>query len=143
VIFVKDIMTRYVKSIDPEKTIGEAARTMTRLKIGSLIVIKSGKPLGILTEGDVSRALGRSLDPTRTRVKAIMSKRLLTTTPDERVEVAAKLMADAKVKKLPVVNEGRLIGIVTQTDIVSSSFDLVTSLKEMVRARYRPPDFQP
>jgi len=52
-------------------------------------------------------------------------------------------MAETHVKKLPVMEGGKLIGIVTQTDIVDSSFDLVTSLKEMVRARYRPPDFQP
>jgi CBS-domain-containing membrane protein len=52
------------------------------------------------------------------------------------------MMADAGVKKLPVLDEGKLVGILTQTDIVNSSFALVTSLKEMVQARYRPPDFQ-
>ena len=66
----------------------------------------------------------------------------MTVPPEERVEVAAKTMADAGVKKLPVVDEGSLVGIITQTDIVSSSFALVTSLKEMVQARYRPPDFE-
>jgi signal-transduction protein with cAMP-binding, CBS, and nucleotidyltransferase domain len=59
------------------------------------------------------------------------------------VEEAAKLMAEKQVKKLLVIEGGNLLGIVTQTDIVASSFDLVTSLKEMVRSRYRPPDFQP
>ncbi len=72
-----------------------------------------------------------------------MSKKLVTSSPDGRLEDAAKLMAEANVKKLPVVKDGKLVGIVTQTDIVASNFDLVTSLKEMVRARYRPPDFQP
>jgi len=52
-------------------------------------------------------------------------------------------MAEKQIKKLPVVDGGSLIGMLTQTDIVASSFDLVTSLKEMVRARYRPPEFQP
>ena len=66
----------------------------------------------------------------------------MTTEPGERVEVAAKIMADSGVKKLPVMEGKRLVGIVTQTDIVNSSFALVTSLKEMVQARYRPPDFQ-
>ena len=60
-----------------------------------------------------------------------------------RVEEAAKLMAEVHVKKLPVVDYGRLVGMVTQTDIVAASFSLVTSLKEMVRARYSPPDFEP
>jgi len=72
-----------------------------------------------------------------------MSKRLITVSPDKRVEEAAKLMAEKQIKKLPVTEGGGLIGMVTQTDIVAASFDLVTSLKEMVMARYRPPDFQP
>ena len=72
-----------------------------------------------------------------------MSKKLITVSPNLRVEEAAKLMAEKQVKKLPVLEGGGVIGIVTQTDIVASSFDLVNSLKEMVRARYRPPDFQP
>lgn len=60
-----------------------------------------------------------------------------------RVEEAAKVMASSGIKKLPVIDDRKLVGMVTQTDIVASSFDLVTALKEMVRARYRPPDFQP
>jgi len=136
-------MTRKVKAISSDKTIREAAKTMTKFRIGSLIIIEKGEPIGIVTEGDVSRSVGRGLNPSKDTVSRIMSRKLLTTTPDERVEEAAKQMADGNVKKLPVVGEGRLVGIVTQTDIVSSSFDLVTSLKEMVRARYRPPDFQP
>ena len=136
-------MTRKVKTIGSEETIRQAATTITKFKIGSLIVIDHGKPIGIVTEGDVSRSVGRGLNPSKDTVRRIMSRKLLTTTPDERVEGAAKQMAEGNVKKLPVVSEGLLVGIVTQTDIVASSFELVTSLKEMVRARYRPPDFQP
>ena len=53
------------------------------------------------------------------------------------------VLASHGIKKLPVMESGKLVGMLTQTDIVDSSFALVTSLKEMVRARYRPPDFQP
>ncbi len=141
-IYVRDIMSRHVKTIGPERTVREAARTMTKSKIGSIIVVE-GKPIGIVTEGDVLRAVGRGVDPGKMAVRALMSRKLVTTTPDEKVENAAKLMAEGRVKKLPVMDGGRLVGIVTQTDIVDSSFELVTSLKEMVRARYRPPEFQP
>ncbi len=142
-IFVRDIMTRKLQTIAPGKTINQAAKKMTRFKIGSLIVIDHGKPIGIVTEGDVSRAVGRDVNSRKDAVSKIMSTRLITTTPGERLEDAAKIMAESSVKKLPVVEDGKLVGILTQTDIVASSFDLVTSLKEMVRARYRPPDFQP
>lgn len=140
-IFVKDIMTRPVRTIAPGSTIAEAAREMAKWKIGSLVVVERNSPVGIITEGDVSRCVGRGMDR-GTLLKSFTRKKLITVAPGERVEMAAKSMSDNNVKKLPVLEDGNLIGILTQTDIVSSSFSLVTSLKEMVQARYRPPDFQ-
>jgi CBS domain-containing protein len=140
-IYVKDVMTRQVRTIGEEATISAAAKVMARWKIGALVIVKDDRPTGMLTEGDVSRLVAKGLDP-RTTPVTIGRKKLITVTPDERIEVAAKTMAEAGVKKLPVLEEGKLVGILTQTDIVNSSFALVTSLKEMVQARYRPPDFQ-
>lgn len=140
---VKDVMTRNVKAVDSRRTIRQAAALMATSRIGSLVVVEDHGPMGIITEGDISKAIARGLNPDRTTVNSAMSKRPVTIEPDERVESAAKLMAKANVKKLPVLDDGKLVGIITQTDIVASTFDLVTSLKELVRVRYRPPDFQP
>ena len=140
-IYVKDVMARHVRTIGKESTISEAAKVMAKWKIGALVIVEGDKPTGILTEGDVSRLVAKGMDPRTTQV-TIGRKKLVTVAPDERIEVAAKIMGDAGVKKLPVLEEGKLVGILTQTDIVNSSFALVTSLKEMVQARYRPPDFQ-
>jgi CBS domain-containing protein len=140
-IYVKDIMTRKVKTIGAEATIAEAAKAMAKWKIGAVIINKGATPVGIITEGDISRSVAQGIDPTTT-LRAFAKKGLVTVSPGERVEVAAKMMADAGVKKLPVTDEGKLVGILTQTDIVNSSFAWVTSLKEMVQARYRPPDFE-
>jgi len=142
-LLVRDIMTEWVATAGPERTVREAATIMVKGRTGSLVVVSGGRPVGIVTEGDVSRSLSTGANPDKVSVRKIMSKRLITVNPDRRVEEAAKLMTEKKVKKLPVVESGNLLGIVTQTDIVASSFELVTSLKEMVRARYRPPDFQP
>jgi len=140
---VRDIMTGWVATADPERSLRDAATIMAKAHLGSLIIISKGKPIGIVTEGDVSRALSEGANPDKVQIRKIMSKRLITVSPDKRVEEAAKLMAEKQIKKLPVTEGGGLIGMVTQTDIVAASFDLVTSLKEMVMARYRPPDFQP
>jgi len=140
-IYVKDVMTRHVRTTGADASISDAAKTMAKWKIGALVIVEGGKAIGILTEGDISRLVARGLDPLTTPV-SIARKKLMTVAPGERVEVAAKTMADAGVKKLPVMDDGKLVGILTQTDIVNSSFSLVTSLKEMVRARYRPPDFE-
>ncbi|MDG6985317.1 MAG: CBS domain-containing protein [Nitrososphaerota archaeon] len=140
-IYVKDIMTRPVRTIDSGSTIADAAREMAKRKIGSLVVVEGDSPVGIVTEGDVSRSVGKGMDM-GTLLRSFTKRKLITVGPGERVEVAAKTMSDNNVKKLPVLEEGELIGILTETDIVSSSFSLVTSLKEMVQARYRPPDFE-
>lgn len=140
-IYVRDVMTGRVKTIPMNATIREAAGEMVRRKIGSLVIVDGRKPVGIITEGDISKAVAKGLDPAKTPV-SIQKKKLVTVEPGERIEVAAKMMASAGVKKLPVMEGTDLVGIVTQTDIVNSSFALVTSLKEMVQARYRPPDFE-
>ena len=140
-IYVKDVMTRNVRTIGEKTTISEAAKVMAKRKIGALVIVEGDKPTGMLTEGDVSRLVAKGLDP-RTTPVTTGRKKLVTVSPEERIEVAAKTMAEAGVKKLPVLEGGKLVGILTQTDIVNSSFALVTSLKEMVQARYRPPDFQ-
>lgn len=140
-IYVKDVMSRNVKTVETDATVFEAARLMAKWKIGALVVMDGKSPVGIVTEGDISRIVAKGSDPKRTSV-ALCRKRLVNVSPGERVEVAAKKMAEAGIKKLPVMEDGQLVGILTQTDIVNSSFALVTSLKEMVQARYRPPDFQ-
>lgn len=141
-IYVKDVMSRRVQTIEHTAKVLDAAKLMSQRKIGSLVILSGDSPVGIITEGDVSKAVAKGLSPTRTSV-GFLGKKLVSVGPDERLEDAAKTMASAGVKKLPVMDGGKLVGILTQTDIVGSSFDLVNSLKEMVRARYRPPDFQP
>jgi CBS domain-containing protein len=141
-LFVKDVMSRRVAKVDKDSTVLQAAKLMSKRKIGSLVVMDGGKPVGIITEGDVSRLAAQGDDLGRTHLTRLR-RRLVVVEPGVRVEDAARTMTSEGVKKLPVVDGGRLVGIVTQTDIVGSTFDLITSLKEMVRARYRPPDFEP
>ena len=140
-IYVKDIMSSRVRTISASAKVVDAAREMNKWKIGSLVILGPKSPVGIITEGDVSKCVASGLDPKSTPV-SFHRKKLITVEPGERIEVAAKLMATAGIKKLPVMEGNKLVGMITQTDIVNTSFALVTSLKEMVQARYRPPDFE-
>ena len=134
-------MSSRVKTIQTSARVVDAARAMKKWKIGSLVIMGRKTPVGIITEGDVSKCVANGVDPNSTLV-SFGRKKLVTVEPGERIEVAAKLMATAGIKKLPVMEGNNLVGILTQTDIVNTSFALVTSLKEMVQARYRPPDFE-
>ncbi len=140
-IYVKDVMSPKVRTVSPDATIVEAAKAMAKWKIGSLVITDGANPVGIITEGDVSKMAAGGKNLSKVLV-SVQEKKILTVESGEPVEVAARTMASAGVKKLPVIDDGKLVGMITQTDIVNSSFSLITSLKEMVQARYRPPDFQ-
>jgi CBS domain-containing protein len=106
-------MTRWIATVDSKKTVRDAATIMIKSHAGSIIIVDEEKPIGIITEADISRALAEGGDPDRVLVRKAMSKNLITVSPDLRVEDAAKLMAEKQIKKLPVLEGGRLVGIVT------------------------------
>jgi len=118
---VEDVMVEDVISVPEKATVKEAARLMNQHEIGCLIVVKNGKPVGIVTETDmVKRVILKPLDPEKTEVRKIMSGPLVVVNPQTSLEEASKIMRKQKIKKLPVIERGRLVGLVTTTDIVRS-----------------------
>ena len=114
---VKEIMTRDAISITPKYSIRESVDLMTKNGIGSLpIVDKEDKVVGIVTERDFALALAGSL--TNETVGDIMIKDVITTTPGTPIESCSKIMVRNNLRRIPVVEEGKLIGIVTSTDIL-------------------------
>jgi CBS domain-containing protein len=112
---VEELMTSPVETVSPDATIAEAARILDEKGIGSLIV-GEGRLEGIVTEMDIVAAVGRELDPA-TPVSELMSDPVVTARPNETLQVAAERMGHNGVKKLPVVEEGKAIGIITTTDL--------------------------
>ena len=114
---VKEIMTREAVSITPKYSIRESVDLMLEKGIGSLpIVDKEDKLVGIVTERDFALALAGSL--TTETVGDIMIKDVITTTPGTPIESCSKIMVRNNLRRIPVVEEGKLIGIVTSTDIL-------------------------
>jgi len=118
---IKDIMVKEVVTIDANVSIRKAVRLMNKWEIGCLVVVQDGKPAGIVTERDMlKRVLVASRDPRAVEVGEVMSKPLLVMEPEKEIEDAVKLMFKHKIKKLPVVEKGRLVGLVTLTDLIRS-----------------------
>lgn len=125
-------MVKEVITVDGESTVKEAADIMNRFEIGCLIVTKDGKAVGILTERDLlKRVVSRTKNPQKTKVKTVMSKPLIVVEPDMELEEAAKLMFKLKIKKLPVVENGRLMGLVTLTDLARFQPQMIRILKKL------------
>lgn len=115
---IKDIMTRSVVSIDPGESVEIAARTMARYNIGALPVCKGGKLCGILTDRDiVTRCLAANRQPADTLVRQVMTEQVTAVSPDMQTGVAAHLMGRLQVRRLPVVEQGNLCGMVSLGDM--------------------------
>ncbi|MDD2574044.1 MAG: CBS domain-containing protein [Bacillota bacterium] len=113
-----DIMTRDVRTIDASSTVEDAARMMKELNVGSLPVSENGSITGIITDRDVVlRNVAGGRTPTNTRVDEVMSKTVITATPDMDVHRAADLMAQNQIRRLPVLENNRMVGIVSIGDL--------------------------
>lgn len=115
---IKDIMTQSVVTVDPEESVEVAARTMTQYNIGALPVCSGGKLCGMLTDRDiVTRCLASGRQPSGTRVKQVMTEQVTSVRPDMQTGVAAHLMGRLQVRRLPVVEDGKLCGMVSLGDM--------------------------
>lgn len=116
---VKDVMVTNLVTIEPWATARKAAELMNKYDIGCLIVVDDGKPIGIVTERDMLKRVVLQLrDPRRIRISHIMSKPLITSGSQTEIREAVHLMNERRIKKLPVVEDGRLLGLVSLTDVV-------------------------
>jgi len=135
-LIVKDLMSTNVVSIDSEASVKEAASKMAQQEIGSLVVEEQGKPVGIVTERDLlSRvlALGRNADATQ--IKTIMSKPLMCGQPGMDVTEAARFMVARNIKKLPITQDGHLVGILTLTDLCAAQPDMYELVQKETKGK--------
>lgn len=137
---VENVMVADVVTVQAEATVREAVELMNKNEIGCLVVIdEEEKPVGIITERDLlKRVLAKRKDPVRTKVKDIMSKPLVTGTPHMDIEATVRLMFKHKIKKLPVVENGRLVGLVTLTDLVRFQPQIIRILKKLSSKQLPP-----
>jgi CBS domain-containing protein len=131
-------MSKDVKVVRLDTSVKEVVATMNKFNIGSIIVMQGDRPVGIITERDILRRLvEQCLAPESLTAKHVMTSPIITISETANVEEAAKLMAKKKVKKLPVMNDGRLVGIITYTDIAFKMPTMLSILEEIVRPYHR------
>ncbi|MEM3612562.1 MAG: CBS domain-containing protein [Candidatus Bathyarchaeia archaeon] len=136
---VEDVMVREVITIDEESSVREAAEVMNKFEIGCLIAVRKGKAVGIITERDLlKRVVAEARDVNKTKVKDVMSSPLVVVEPKMELEEAVRLMFQMKIKKLPVVDGKRLVGLVTLTDIARFQPQMIKILKQLAMRQAAP-----
>jgi CBS domain-containing protein len=115
---VRDIMTKHIVMIDHDQTALEAAKIMTEKGISSLFVVRNNDPIGIVTERDfIKKICARGIPVAQVKMADIMSNILTTAEPETPIEVAVQRMVNHKIRRLPIMENGKLVGIITVTDL--------------------------
>ena len=111
---IADVMTKSVISVDASITINEAAKMMEDAKVGAVIIMENNAPIGIVTDRDFAVKVVAHAYQITTPVKQIMTSPLFSINSDESVRTAADLMHDRGIRKLPVINDEKVVGILLQ-----------------------------
>jgi CBS domain-containing protein len=115
---VRDVMTAGVRTVSGSQSLSDAAEVMRGEDVGSVPVVEEGRLAGIITDRDiVTRAVAERRDPQTVKVDEVTSRELVTVEPDQDLDEALALMARHQVRRLPVVEEGRLVGMLAQADV--------------------------
>lgn len=118
-IKVRSIMTRDVVTINPSSSIMEAAKLLANKSVSSLVVVEKEKPIAIISENDIIKGVISK----RAKVKDVMSKNFIVISPTTKFSEISKSLREKKIKRFPVVENEKLIGLITETDIVQATRD--------------------
>ena len=129
-----DVMRRDPTMIGIDANVAEAAKAMCHDEVGSVIIVRNEKPIGIVTEEDINcKVVAKDLKPSSVRVDEIMSTPLITVSADKTVGDAAHMMVKHKVRRLPVIDTShKVIGIVTVRDLLTVSNELNELLADLI-----------
>jgi len=136
-ILVTDIMTREPIVIKPDANLLECAKKMVRKRVGSLLLINKKRLVGIISRKDILWALIKKSKEDLSKIKAIdiSPKKIATLKPSATIEQVIKKMKKVKFNRLPVVNEGELIGMITTKDILNFNPEFYPELEEFAKIR--------
>lgn len=121
-VVVRDVMTPGVVAVGPDASLVEAAQLMRAQDIGHVLVATAGRVVGVLTDRDITlRAVADGADPLTVTAQAICTPNPVMVAPDDAVASAVSLMLENAVRRLPVVEDGRPVGMVTLGDLANSA----------------------
>ena len=119
--FVNQVMSKNVLTAEKSTSLQDAAQEMNRLNVGCVIVTDESKPIGIITERDFVTKVAAEGRPLFTEISEVMSSPLITIDPEETIWEASEIMKEKLIHKLPVIEDERIVGVITTSDIVRIS----------------------
>ncbi|MEI7826901.1 MAG: CBS domain-containing protein [Euryarchaeota archaeon] len=131
---VRDVMTRTVVTATPDMSAAQAGKKMVENRVGSIIIVKDGGPVGIVTESDmVAKVIFKNIKPSSIKLEQLMSKPLITTKSSDDIHEAVLVMAKKKIRRLPVIDGDELVGIITDADVIQVSSEINQILDNLIQ----------
>jgi len=120
-MLIRDIMIKEVLTVEPDETTAKAAALMRERAVLCLVIAAGETPKGILTDRDLLGCISAAHNPHHCRVSAHMTRPVIVERPDEDLMTATRVMGQRRIKRLPIVEGGRLVGIVSLSDVVRAT----------------------
>ena len=131
---VRDVMTKTVVTATPDMSAAEAGKKMVENQVGNIIIVKDGRPVGIVTESDmVAKVISKNIKPGSIKLEQLMSQPLITTKSSDDINDAVLMMAQKKIRRLPVIDDGVLVGIITDADVIQASSEINQILDNLIQ----------
>ena len=133
-VLVKDKMCKHVVTVKSDETVRKAVKSMAENNIGCVVICQGDKLLGILTERDVMKKIVASgTDPNFTKVNDVMTKKLIGLDSEKTIQEAVDILGKKGIRRLPVIDKGRLVGIITMTDLLDAMRGVESEESENLR----------
>ncbi|MGC8608662.1 MAG: cyclic nucleotide-binding/CBS domain-containing protein [Thermoplasmata archaeon] len=133
VLYAKDIMRDYKLTFSKDTNALEAAKTMARDHVGFMVIAENGEIKGMITEWDyVNKVVSKELDPASVKIGDIMNGPVISIAPDTPTYKVAEIMSKNGIRRLPVMENGKLIGVVTSRDILRVFKDYMDSISDII-----------
>ncbi len=128
----RDVMDKNVLFIESDRIVSDAIDMMVRNNVWSLVVLDKGVPVGVITERDIfRRVLGKGLKPESVKVKAAMTSPIITIEPDAPLGEAIRLMVEKEVRRIYVVEDGKIVGRITEADLFQNLLNVMLAIQSI------------
>ncbi len=131
-LLVKDVMNKNVVVARSIVTLREAAKVLGEMNMGSLVIMENDEIAGIITSTDILKAIGDGKDPDKVTIGEIATRNVITIQADETLEKAVEIMIKNKIKRLPVMMNEKLVGIITVSDIAIVEPKIIASIASLI-----------
>lgn len=138
-VLVKDVMSSPVLTIDFKKNARDAGKLMRKHRKGFLVITENNKPAGVLSESNlIEEVVNKNVRADRIKLKDLMHEPIIAVDPEDDILTASRKMKENNVHRLPVVSNGKLLGVLSLTDIAKTSPEMLDLLEYRIKMKERP-----